>query len=118
MIRIPQLFSIVLIVAVVSQLNSFCTAQEPGRWIGGIVTYGDESGMVIAETVKPNVYVAYSKLTGEWTSYSFPPNLSVTPITGGLNAVGFRIVGKDVKKLVAVDRFGKWHEQPCIGEIG
>ncbi len=107
MIRLVQAIAFATLV---THACVICHAQEPKRWIGDI-GFGNDSGLVVAESARPNVYVAYSKLTGEWTTYTFPPDCTVTPIVGGGDTIAMRITGRSISKLVAVDRNGKWQEK-------
>jgi len=86
--------------------SSAATAQEQRRWVGNGLT-GDDHGLVVARIAEPNSFAAYSKYSGQWTTFTFPKDAKVTPVAGN-SVIAFAVEDVATTQLVAVDGNGQW----------
>jgi hypothetical protein len=86
--------------------QSITAAEEEMRWMGNGPTHRD-CGLVVARIAEPNAFAAYSKLSGEWTTFAFPKDAKVTPLTAD-SLIAFVVENAELTQLVAVDQNGQW----------
>ena len=86
---------------------STTTAQQQRKWVGTGVA-NEDHGLVVARIKEPNSFAVYSKFSGAWTTFTFPKNAKVTPVTGN-SVIAFAVENVAVTHLVAVDRNGFWN---------
>jgi len=81
--------------------------------------------LIITPIEGSNTFAAYSNKTGQWTSHTFPRDVHAVPVLSG-HCAAFKITGKSVTELVAVDESGIWRvnklphatDSPCVPNIG
>jgi len=81
--------------------------QPTASAVDSVPQFLSNKSLVVARIGESNQFTAYSKRTGEWTDYTFPKGVTVTPVTGA-HLIAFALEGDSIANLVAVDAKGKW----------
>lgn len=63
--------------------------------------------LIVAPVEGANMFQVFSKEVGEWKSFKFPHGVEATPIIGG-GVCTFKLEGKQISQIVAVDFRGNW----------
>ena len=69
--------------------------------------YVQDKTLIVAKVTDSNEFLAYSKQTGKWTSYTFPDGVTAVPVVTG-DMCAFDITGDKITEIVAVDHQGNW----------
>ena len=105
MYKVPHV--LLTLVGIVISMPKVAAEEKLPQWVG-------TDSLVVAYVKGSNRFAAYSKLSGNWTTHSFSDDVKPIPIVSR-NLVAFRLDGKSVKELVAVDERGEWqvHKLPA-----